>query len=82
MVKLIGFLRDRSGLLTWLFFLWLGFTVFFDVMATRHEPHFFGDAIIGFWAVFGLLGCLAMAVVCKGIYHLWLMQDEDYYDKS
>lgn len=81
MVRLIGCLRDRVGLLKGLFFLWLAFTVLFDFMAHRHEPHFFGDAVIGFWAGFGLLGCLAMGVVCKGIYHLWLMQDEDYYDR-
>ena len=81
MVKLIGFLRDRSGLLKWLFFLWLGFTIIFDFMAHRHEPHFFGDSIIGFWSGFGLFGCLAMGFVCKGIYYLWLKQDGDYYDK-
>ncbi len=81
MSKLIGFLRYQSGLLKWLFFLWLVFSIIYDFMAIRHEPHFFGDSIIGFWSAFGLLGCLAMGFICKGIYHLWLMQDEDYYDK-
>lgn len=82
MAKLIIFLRDHSRVLKWLFFAFLIFAVGFDIFFTeRHAPHFWGDPIRGFWSVFGAFGCLGMIVVCKGIYHAWLMQDEDYYDK-
>ena len=43
--------------------------------------HFFGDSIMGFWSVFGIFGCLGMIVVCKGLSHVWLEKEEDYYDK-
>lgn len=82
MGKVITFLRDNSGALKWLFFAFLIGTVVFDVFfVERHEPHFWGDSIRGFWSVFGALGCMGMVVVCKGIYHVWLKQSEDYYDE-
>ncbi len=64
-----------------LFFVFLALTVVFDFYAARHEPHFFGDSIIGFWSLFGVLGCLGMIVICKGLSHVWLEKEEDYYDK-
>lgn len=81
MGKLIIFLRDHSGFLKWLFFAWLIFTIVFDFYAQRHAAHFWGDNVTGFWSIFGFFGCLAMIVICKGIYHVWLMKEEDYYDK-
>ena len=81
MARLIGFLRDRSHVVKWVFFASLLFFVVFDFYADRHEPHFFGDTIIGFWSIFGLIACLGMIVICKGISHVWLTKDEDYYDK-
>lgn len=41
---------------------------------------FIGEEIWGFWAVYGLAGCIIMIIVCKGIGHAWLMKKEDYYD--
>lgn len=81
MAKLITYLRDHSRALKYLFFSYLVFTIAFDYFAERHEPHFFGDNIIGFWAFFGTFVCLGMVVLCKGLYNNWLKQDEDYYDK-
>lgn len=81
MGKLITYLRDHSKALKYIFFAYLVFTIVFDYFTERHVPHFFGDTIIGFWAVFGAFGCLGMAIVCKGLYNNWLHQDEDYYDK-
>jgi len=64
-----------------IFFVFLALAVVFDFYAARHEPHFFGDSIIGFWSLFGVLGCLGMIILCKGLSHVWLMKKEDYYDK-
>lgn len=81
MAKIVSFLRDNSDTLKWIFFAYLAFAVVFDFFADRHHAHFWADYIIGFWAIFGLIGCLGMIVICKGISHVWLMKDEDYYDK-
>lgn len=78
--KIIGFLVNRSNMMKWLFFCVLAGAVGYDFFAERHHPHFWGDHIIGFWAGFGLFGCLTMIVICKGISHAWLMKGEDYYD--
>ena len=80
MERVMTWLRDRAGLWKWVFFVYLAFAVGFDFLAGRHEPHFFGDTIIGFWSGVALVGCLGMIVICKGLSHVWLMKDEDYYD--
>jgi hypothetical protein len=81
MVRLLKYLNEHVRMLKRLFFAFLAFTVVFDFYAARHGAHFFGDSIIGFWSLFGVLGCLGMIVVCKGLSHVWLMKEEDYYDK-
>ena len=81
LLRILNYLNEHSLMLKRLFFAFLAFTVVFDFYASRHEPHFFGDSIIGFWSVFGLLGCLGMIVVWKGLSHVWLAKKEDYYDK-
>lgn len=37
-------------------------------------------SIPGFWSVFGLLGCLSLAGVCKLAAKLFLKRPENYYD--
>jgi hypothetical protein len=81
LARFIGWLRERTPVIKVLFFAFLVFAVAFDFVIERHEPHFFGDDIIGFWAFFGLIGCLGLIVVCKGLSHVWLQKDEDYYDR-
>jgi hypothetical protein len=80
-LRILKYLNEHSRMLKRLFFLLLALTVVFDFYAPRHEAHFFGDSIIGFWSLFGILGCLGMIIVCKGLSHVWLMKKEDYYDK-
>jgi hypothetical protein len=81
MGQIITYLRNRAQSLKLIFFGFLIFTIVYDIFAERHEPHFWGDNIIGFWALFGGLGCLVMSVVCKGLYKNWLKKDDNYYDK-
>jgi len=80
MARLIGYLRNHSQELKWLFFIFLASCIVFDFFADRHEPHFWGDTIIGFWTLVGIVGCLGMIIICKGLSHIWLMKGEDYYD--
>jgi hypothetical protein len=55
--------------------------VLVDFFIPRHEIHFFGDRIRGFWSLFGFVACVLIIVVSKWIGHHGLMKDEDYYDK-
>ena len=52
-----------------------------DFIIPRHEIHFFGDKIPGFWSLFGFISCVLIIVVSKWIGHHWRVRDEDYYDK-
>ncbi len=80
-LRILNYLNENSRMLKRIFFVFLALTVVFDFYSARHEPHFFGDSIIGFWSLFGVLGCLGMIVICKGLSHVWLEKKEDYYDK-
>lgn len=55
--------------------------VLVDFVIPRHEIHFFGDKIYGFWSLFGFIACVLIIVISKWIGHHGLMKDEDYYDK-
>ena len=52
-----------------------------DFIVPRHEIHFFGDKIPGFWSLFGFIACVLIIIVSKWIGHLGLMKDENYYDE-
>lgn len=82
LTRLIGYLRDRSGLLRILFFGLLACIVGFDFIAERHEAHFWGDNVRGFWAMAGLAGCVVMTLFWKGLAHFILMKDEGFYDNE
>jgi len=44
------------------------------------DPHFWFDGLPGFYAVFGLVSCLLLIVMCKALGQHWLMVKENYYD--
>ncbi len=79
--QFLTYLRERPAMLKWILIAYLGFALVFDFFVDRSEAHFWGDHIVGYWAIFGLLGCLLMIVFCKGLSHVWLERDTDYYDK-
>ncbi len=79
-VRVIDALRSRPGTLRAVFFGALALFVLFDVFAPRHGLHFVGDRIRGFWALFGLVGCVAMAKFMKGLGAMLLIKPLDYYD--
>ena len=51
-----------------------------DFIIPRHEIHFFGDKIPGFWSLFGFTACVVIIIVSKWLGKNGLMKDEDYYD--
>tara|TARA_B100001146_G_scaffold218618_1_gene224644 strand:- start:1363 stop:1605 length:243 start_codon:yes stop_codon:yes gene_type:complete len=51
-----------------------------DFIIPRHEIHFFGDKIPGFWSLFGFSACVVIIIVSKWLGKNGLMKDEDYYD--
>ena len=67
-----------------IFYIIIILIVLFEVsirLTSEHAAeHFFGDKIWGFWSIFGLIGCLLLIIICKGIGHAVLMKKEDYYD--
>jgi len=52
-----------------------------DFFIPRHEIHFIGDRIPGFWSLFGLVACILIILISKWIGHLGIMQDENYYNE-
>ena len=54
--------------------------VMVDFIIPRHEVHFFGDKIPGFWSLFGFIACVVIIIVSKWLGKNALMKDEDYYD--
>ena len=49
-----------------------------DFFIPRHEIHFIGDQIPGFWSLFGFVACILIILISKWIGHLGIMQDENY----
>ncbi len=75
----IEYLRRNSALLKKAFFLFLGALVLLDVFLPRENAHYFVDTIYAFWTLFSLVGCFLLIKVSKGIAHMFLSKDEDYY---
>jgi uncharacterized membrane protein len=80
MSRFLEYLYQHHRTLKWLFFALLVLIVGNDFLVERHEVHFAGDRIYGFWSLFGLAVCIAMTYLCKGLSHTWLGKDENYYD--
>jgi len=81
--NLIQSLRDNLKTLKLILYLVMAAAVVFDILLPRHEaPH---DPLMKivefpvFWSFFGLIGCILMIRIAKGVAHAWLMKKEDYY---
>lgn len=75
-----GGLRRRAGIFKWLFFAALVLLVALNVFIRPHHPHVDAEHLPGFWALFGLVLAVAMAVLMKGIVAPLLGFSEDIYD--
>jgi hypothetical protein len=46
------------------------------------EVHFSWEGLPVFSAAYGFVGCIVIILVSRAIGHLWLLKDEDYYEKN
>jgi len=46
----------------------------------EHEAHYFWQKIPFFEGIFGFIGCVVLIIFSKGLGHLFLEREEDYYD--
>lgn len=78
-LKIIEYLRGKAAQLKVAFFLFLGALVVLDLFLPREDAHYFVDKIYAYWTFFALAGCFLLIKISKGIAHLFLGKDEDYY---
>ncbi len=50
-----------------------------DLFIPRHQPHFIGDIIPGFWAGFGFLACVLIVIISKWLGAVFLFRPDSYY---
>ena len=79
LLKIIEILRTKT--MKKIAYAVLIFIIVMDFFIPRHEIHFFGDEIPGFWSIFGFIGCILIILISKWIGHLGIMQDENYYNE-
>lgn len=81
-VKFIDFLRDRLRLVVRLSYAGLALLVLWDaLLLDKHHAHTTMEKLPGFWALFGLIACVAIILLSKWFGHLGVMNREDYYDR-
>ena len=79
LLKIIEILRTKT--MKKIAYAVLIFIITMDFFITRHEIHFFGDEIPGFWSIFGFIACILIILISKWIGRLGIMQDENYYNE-
>jgi hypothetical protein len=78
-INIIEYIKKNATRLKTVFFIGLGLLVVLDIFIPRGNAHYFVDKIYAFWTFFALVGCFLLIKVSKGIAHLFLAKDEDYY---
>jgi hypothetical protein len=78
-VIMIEYIKKNATRLKMVFFIGLGLLVVVDIFLPRGNSHYFIDKIYAFWTFFALVGCFLLIKISKGIAHLFLGKDEDYY---
>lgn len=55
-----------------------------DFLLQGGEGHgeFAWSRILGFFAVFGFISCVAIVIISKYLGHHWLQRKENYYDRD
>ena len=76
----IGTLRENLKILKTVMIVYLAILVVFDVFLSREHAHYLIDKIYAYWSLFGLVGCFLLIKFSKGIAHLFLAKDENFYD--
>jgi hypothetical protein len=78
-LKIIEYLIAKAAPLKTAFFVFLGALVLFDLFLPRANAHYVVDKVYAFWTLFTIAGCFLLIKISKGIAHLFLSKDEDYY---
>ena len=78
-LNILEYLRKHTAALKKAFFLLLAALVVLDFILPREHAHYFVDSIYAFWTLFTLVGCFVLIKFSKGIAHMFLSKDEDYY---
>ena len=60
----------------------LSFAVDFLLSGGDGHGDFPWSHILGFFALFGFITCVAIVIISKLIGHYWLQRKEDYYDRN
>lgn len=86
LVRLIEFLRARLKVVVrWTLGLLVLLVVLDAIPALvekQERAHTWLESHLpGFWAMFGLVGCIVLILVSKAFGHLGIMRREDYYDE-
>ncbi len=79
LLKIIEIFRTKT--MKRIFYAVLILIILIDFFIPRHETHFFGDRIPGFWSLFGFAACIVIILISKWIGRLGIMQDENYYNE-
>jgi hypothetical protein len=84
LLRLIQCLRDRwKTVVRWYLVGLVGLVVLDAIPAIvdkEHHVHSWIEKLPGFWALFGLLGCVLLIILSKAFGHMGIMKREDYYD--
>jgi hypothetical protein len=80
LAEMIGTLRENLKILKIVMIVYLAVLVVFDVLLSREHAHYLIDKIYAYWSLFGIVGCFLLIKFSKGLAHLFLAKDEDYYD--
>jgi uncharacterized membrane protein len=80
LAEMIGTLRENLKILKIVMIVYLAVLVVFDVFLSREHAHYLIDKIYAYWSLFGIIGCFLLIKFSKGIAHLFLAKDEDFYD--
>ena len=79
LLKLIEIFRSKT--IKRISYAMLILIIVIDFFIPRHEIHFIGDKIPGFWSIFGFIACILIILISKWIGRLGIMQDENYYNE-
>lgn len=82
LLNILEYLQNNTARLKGAFFVCLGLLVVLDVALPREASHYWLDKVPAFWTLFTLMGCFLLIKVSKGIAHLFLAKDEDYYGQK
>jgi hypothetical protein len=80
LAEMIETLRNNLKTLKIVMIVFLAVLVVFDFLLSRDDAHFLIDKIYAYWAIFGTIGCFVLIKFSKGIAHMFLSKNEDFYE--